>query len=350
MSDASIPGRNRGFLATPVVAHVVCVQVVLAAVLVVPGLTLPQRAGAAAAVVLVGFAYVKGRPLWVWAARWLRWRARRRLDRRAPEAAGPQLELESIFERGVKLGVGYDRRGWFAATTVVSSGEGNLPDQMFPLMAAVLQGTGASVDAVQLVTRTAGAGGDTSLQESWVAVRLNVPGAHWPAGDRGGGEVGVRRALGGAVSRLVKSAGGVDVKLRPLTAPELSDALRRSLDGGGDEPKTENWTSWKSGDLCHVTYWLHGGYSDLQEFSMLMTDLAGVAASLCVASASLRRTRDRGRIGVSLAVRVAAESEHVAQLGRDLVAVSRSHGMRLRRCDGAQGPASYASAVSGGVW
>lgn len=358
MKTTSVPAtRRRGRLGPLSIAHVIGVEVALAVLLFIPGIPLPWRGGVAVAMLLLGFASTAGQSWWAWAGHWLRLQARRRRDRKFTGGAaesGPQPQLASISERGMNVGVAFDGTGWFAAVRLDSE---EPPQAAFEALTGVLTGPGVPVSSLQLVTQTVpGAGaGWFARRDSWFVVRLDVRGSHSVAADRGGGDVGVHRALSGVVSRLMKGSPVHGVRMRPLGAEELGEALQYSLDGGAspDKPATETWKGWHLGECDQASFWLQGGLPSADDARRLWTEVSGLSTEFSTVSLALRKASNRpgeNRLVLRCLIRLTAKPEDIGGLSRDLTDLARGHHIKLRRCDGAQGPAGYASAVSGGVW
>ncbi|GIG67689.1 type VII secretion protein EccE [Phytomonospora endophytica] len=378
-------------------AQLVAVEIVAAALLFVKGSDWIWLAAGVAVTGILVFGRTRGLLWYVRGARWLRLVFRRHRDRRRPAevaALASGIELKTVTERGMSLGVAFDGTGWFAGLTVDSD---EPPHLAFGVLSGILLGSGAPVSSVQLVTQTvpltssnlppAAADEDdddadgikpewrfpgddaTATQvmnglplfarrDAWFVVRLDVQGAARIAAERGGGAVGIQRALGGTVGRLMKGAKQVGVNLRPLDATGLDEALRQSLgtesaEVDGADGVTEDWRTWKLGELDQVTFTLHGRLPGVEELRRLWTEVAELQSSFCAVSISLRRASDRPiekRLSVRCLVRVAAEHDDVDELVGRLGKLAVDNKVKLRRCNGRQGPAAYASAASGGIF
>ncbi|ADD40114.1 type VII secretion protein EccE [Stackebrandtia nassauensis] len=343
--------RTRTRVAGLGIAQVIGVEVVLAALLFVPGVPLPWLGGVAAAVALLGLGRTHGRSWFGWLGHWLRWRSRVRADRRDRRSGGepgPRPRLATIAERGTEIGVAFDGTGWFAAVKL----EGEAPpSEVFAAVTGLLNAADTPVTSVQLVTRSGAEVG----RDNWFAVRLDVPGAHAVAADRGGGALGVHRALGGAVSRLLKGAQDAGIDMRALSQTQLAAALRFSLDlhrPDSGEP-TESWKTWRNGGMAQTTYWLRGRRSAATEVERLWTKLSELDKGTHAISLALRPASSRPgdkRLMFRCLVRLVDEASNVEELGRELTKLTRKNRLKLLRCNGTQGPASYASALSGGAW
>lgn len=384
------------------VAQLVAVEIVAAALLFVKGSDWIWLASAVAVTGILVFGRTRGLLWYVRGARLVRLAFRRRRDRKRPAAVAglaAGIELSTVTERGMSLGVAFDGTGWFAGLTVDSD---EPPHLAFGVLSGILLGSGAPVSSVQLVTQTVpltssnlpqpeapkaeeeddaddGSGiklewrfpGDDATatqvmaglplfarRDAWFVVRLDVQGAARIAAERGGGAVGIQRALGGTVGRLMKGAKQVGVNLRPLDANGLHEAVRQSLGTESAEVEgisevAEDWRSWKVGDLDQVTFTLHGRLPGVEELRRLWTEVAELQSSFCAVSISLRRASDRPvekRLSVRCLVRVAAGHDDVNELVVQLTKLAADNKVKLRRCNGRQGPAAYASAASGGIF
>ncbi|HEY1179372.1 MAG TPA: type VII secretion protein EccE [Phytomonospora sp.] len=372
------------------------VEIVAAALLFVKGSDWIWLAAAVAVTGILAFGKTRGLFWYVRGVRWSRLVFRRRRDRRRPaevSALASGIELNTVTERGMSLGVAFDGTGWFAGLTVDSD---EPPHLAFGVLSGILLGSGAPVSSVQLVTQTVPLtssnlppaapsedddtdgikpewrfpGDDaTSTQvmnglplfarrDAWFVVRLDVQGASRIAAERGGGAVGIQRALGGTVGRLMKGAKQVGVNLRPLDATGLDEALRQSLgtesaEVAAGDAVSEDWRTWKLGELDQVTFTLHGRLPGVEELRRLWTEVAELQSSFCAVSISLRRASDRPvekRLSVRCLVRVAERHDDVDGLVERLSKLAVDNKVKLRRCNGRQGPAAYASAASGGIF
>lgn len=344
--------RQRGRLGLVTLSQVIFIEVVLATLLFIPPLPPVWIGGIMAGVALVTFGFHR-RQLWtVQLARLVRLQRRRRLDRAAAELEpGPALNMETISERGTNLGVAFDGTGWFAGLSI---GTDAPPHAIFAVLSDLLRYNGNPVTSVQLVTHSV-ATTTPPRKSSWFLVRLDVRTAPDVAADRGGGVIGVHRALSGTVGRLMKGASRIGVTMHPLDAEDLDNALRFSLDGGEstDGLVTERWSAWQHGELEQATFAWHGRPRDAETAENFWEGTMALPADFCAFSIALRPASNRpneNRQMVSCLIRLAADSESLGEISGELTRLARKHHVRLRRCDGVQGPAAYASAASGGLW
>ncbi|GLZ81795.1 hypothetical protein Afil01_66020 [Actinorhabdospora filicis] len=370
------------------VAQLVVLELALAAAMLALPLPRPVLAGVAtlsALVLLFTFGRLGGRWWYAGIAVWRRLRGRRRADRAAgtalarpgaPADFAPSPRLSTVAERGGSLGVAFDGAGWYAAMAVEQD---EPPARAFDVLAQILAHGGSPVSSVQVLTQSVpvpstgvdpGAlcalsyrellGGDPTVahRETWCAARLDVVDAAPVAAGRGGGEQGVHRALTSTVSRLTKGAEGAGVRLRALGETELAHAIRRSV--GGEtvavavaDGVRERWNSWHVGTLAQVTYALHGRLAEPRVVRRLWTAVTELPADFTTVSVSMRRlTARRGdeRLDVRCLVRLAGDEDRIEEICGRLAALARAYRVRLKRCDGEQGPSVYASALTGGGW
>lgn len=344
--------RQRGRIGLVTLSQVIFIEAVLAALLFIPVLTPIWIGGIMAGVLLVTFGFHR-RQLWmVQLTRLVRMHRRRRLDRAERELEpGPTLHMDTISERGTNLGVAFDGTGWFAGLGI---GTDAPPHAIFAVLSDLLRYNGNPLTSVQLVTHSVAAS-TPPRKSSWFLVRLDVRQAPDVAADRGGGVIGVHRALAGTVGRLVKGASRIGVVMHPLDAEDLDNALRFSLDGGEptEDPITERWGAWQHGELEQATFAWHGRPRDAETAENFWEGTMALPADFCAFSIALRPASNRpneNRQMVSCLIRLASDPESIGNISAKLTRLARKHHVRLRRCDGVQGPAAYASAASGGLW
>lgn len=309
----------------------------------------------------------------------LRWRyGRRRAARPVPATDPrlaaltrlvPELSVRTVDDRGTPVGVGQDAAGWFA-TVAVRHG-GGLP---LAELTRIFDGSGPPASALSVVTHAvptpsflldrqqpaarsylelAGQDGAAAADSvCWVSVRLDPRSASEAAYSRGGGLDGVHRALCTLVGRVTKAVTGAGLECQVLDTDELLDALVRSagaagvpdLAGGG---VAERWTNWRADGLAHtcfaVSHWppLAGVNGMLGRLVRTPAALVSVVL-LAEPGAAPEDVTLRGL------VRVAAEPAALDDACRAARATVRTAGGRLRRLDGEQGPALYASLPTGG--
>jgi|GEM_PF-3842312 len=352
MTTPPVPStRQRGQIGLVTLSQLIFIEVVLAVLLFVPALS-PIWIGGIMLVVAVATFGFHHRQLWtVRLTRLVRLRYRQRLDRMAEGEPGPSLTVDTINERGTSLGVAFDGTGWFAGLSVDTDAP---PHEVFAALTDLLRYNGNPVTSVQLVTHSV-AVTTPPRKSSWFIVRLDVREAPDVAADRGGGVVGVHRALSGTVGRLMKGASRIGVGMQPMNTEDLTNALRFSLDGGYDttEPITEHWKAWQHGELEQATFSWHGRPRDADTAEKFWQGTVSLPADFCAFSIALRPSSNRpneNRQMVSCLIRLAGDADSINEISAELTELARKHHVRLRRCDGVQGPAAYASAISGGLW
>lgn len=373
-------------------AQLIVLELMAAGVLLALALPRPwfiTAAGVALVVLVLTFGRSGGRWWYASVTVWQRLRRRRRADGRLAAGRdlatagadglaefGPRPRLATITERGGNLGVAFDGSGWYSAMSVDTA---ESQAAVFEVLAGVLAHSGAPVSSLQMLTQTVPApstGLDHDVpcaqsyrelldgfqtvahRESWCVARLDVIDAAPVAAGRGGGEQGVHRALTSTVSRLTKGAEGIGVRLRPLGEAELSRALRQSI--GGEtvaaavaDDVAEHWDTWRVGTLSQVTYALHGRIAEPRLIRRLWTSVTELPADFTTVSVNLRRLNQRRhdhRLDVQCLIRLAGDEEQIEEICAQLVQLAHMYRVRLRRCDGEQGPATYASALTGGGW
>jgi type VII secretion protein EccE len=316
----------------------------------------------------------------------------------------PDLAVDEVTERAGTFGLAHDATGWFAVVEVITTPAPNPPAQgprpdgagpVVPLRAlAELVDGSAQLSRVQLVMHAAAApvarltawspaaasyrdvaarlAGPVPPSESrtWLAVRLDAADAVLAAETRGGGATGVRRALSTALGRVGRVLSGAGLEYRMLDADGLLDALALSL-GLAAQPgmppmpaptgpartgpapaghaRTEH--RWDRlvvdgyGQVCfEVTGWPpHGG--------RLTAALAGLPAAWTTLSLVLGPHSDLtapGEVPLHGALRVAAAPDAIGPACEALDQAAYTQAVGLRRMDGEQGPAAYATAPTGG--
>ncbi|HEV7712375.1 MAG TPA: type VII secretion protein EccE [Asanoa sp.] len=365
-----------------VVAEVAIVTIALAAF---SGSPIGLGAAAAAAVVVGGFVYARRDGRW-WtdnARARRRWRRRRR--------TGSVLQSHSINgydDRGTSVGVGVDEGGWYAAVAIAPalgvSGTRGMPVPVTRL-AELLDDATLPLSGLQVVSWAAPSphhllpsqvpsvasyhqlaadllppGPAPIDQRDWVAVRLDVTDAAVAAHRRGGGVDGVHRAVAAAVGRVSKTLNSAGIATEILGPQQLAAAVRlcagvEAMPQDAGAP-AEDWTTFYAGGLHHLAFEVQG----LPPREAPLSSLLRSPAAQVVLSLELRPTiarRDDARVsgqpsgGPVLArtvVRMAAPAARLPEAARTLAGRAGQLGLKLRRLDGLQGPAAYATAPTGG--
>jgi type VII secretion protein EccE len=282
-------------------------------------------------------------------------------------AMAPGGAIREYRDRGGTIGIGQDEHGWYCALVVApfSSLDGTR-QAAFTLdrLARLFTETSVPVSRVQVVTcvlpaptallpanspltqsyrELTGADPVQADQAVWVALRLGPADAADAAASRGGGLDGVDRALATSIARIGKALSEVDVPYRILDGTELLDAVSGAL-GGPAALGTEHWQLWHANALAQVCYevteWPTGRPADfLTGFGRLPAALVSVAVLVSPAD---------GDVGLRGLIRVGAPPGEIGRTGRSVEELARRAGGRVRRLDGEQGPAVYATCPTGG--
>ncbi|GIF59036.1 type VII secretion protein EccE [Asanoa iriomotensis] len=358
-----------------VVAETAIVAIALAAF---SGAPIALGAAAAAALVVAGVVYARRDGRW-WTDNFL---ARRRWRRR--RGTGEVLENHSINgydDRGTSVGIGCDAGGFYAAVAIAPplgvSGTRGVPVPVDRL-AALLDDATLPVSGVQVVSWAAPAphhllpsqvpsvasyqqlaadllpaGPAPIEQRDWVAVRLDVADAAVAAHRRGGGVDGVHRAVAAAVGRVSKALNSAGIVTEILGPQQLAAAVR--LCAGVDAPQRddrlpgEDWTTFHAAGLHHLAFEVQGlPPREAPLSSLLRAPAAQVVLSVELRPRQARRDDAGGPVLSRTVVRMAAPAPRLPEVARLLSGRAGQLGLRLRRLDGWQGPAAYATAPTGG--
>jgi type VII secretion protein EccE len=372
---------------TPGVVQLVCLEL---AVVVVVGTALVSPLllviGAVAAIALLVVVFGRADQRWWYeqaAAHWRLRQRRRAYSRSIARLAGAEthrqalatlangLTVRNVVDRGRSIGVGSDDDGWFVAVAVGSwpdaSGERALRLELDQVV-RILDESSVPVSSLQLVSfQTQAPSGlvDSAApamrsyrelavgcpldQSVWLVARLSPADAVEAASSRGGGVPGVDRALAAIVGRIEKALAAAGVPYQILEADGLSSALTLScgLDriAPADGAARERWSSWRAGGLDHVGFTITRWPGNPAEH--LVTELSQDAG--CAVAVSIVLRPQGGEIAFLGLVRVVAPSKAMRAAIKQLNRTSRRLGLRLRRLDGEQARAVYATAPTGGV-
>ncbi|GIF76383.1 type VII secretion protein EccE [Asanoa siamensis] len=356
-----------------VVAEIAIVAIALAAF---SGSLVVLAVAVVLALLAVGLGYARRDGRW-WTASL---RTRRRWRRR--RGAGRALQEHSINgydDRGTSVGIGCDAGGWYAAVAIAPprgvNGARGVPVPVDRL-AELLDDVTLPVSGIQVVSWAAPAphhllpsqvpsvasyqqlaadllpAGPAPIdQRDWVAVRLDVADGAVAAHRRGGGVDGVHRAVAAAVGRVSKALNSVGVATEILGPQQLAAAVRLCAGVDEQEPPAEDWTTFYAAGLHHLAFEVQG----LPPREAPLSALLRAPAAQVVLSVDLRprpgRDDDRGPVLARTVVRMSAPAPQLPDLARTLSGRASQLGLRLRRLDGLQGPAAYASApTGGGAW
>ncbi len=147
------------------------------------------------------------------------------------------------------------------------------------------------------------------------------------AAERSGGVTAVELSVAAAALRAARTLNGHGWLARAVGKDGLLAALVEAT--GLDGPPQEHWSVWRSGRLARTHYAVAGWTPPHGTLAPGVTQLA----------VSFSR---RGEPAVLAAV--AAPSAALARVSRDVVAACTAAGVQLRRLDGEQAPAAYATA------
>jgi hypothetical protein len=206
-----------------------------------------------------------------------------------------ELAVSSETVAGTTVGVGSDAAGWFAVLAV--SGDRR------PLL-----GLGADMAGVSCVQAVL-----PPEPRAWVSLRLSPV----DAVRLGGAAPSTVAAAALRMQRILRHEGST---VRVLEPGDLLAELTSAI--GLDGPPQEFWSNWCSGTLTHTTYaalhWPAG-----------VAPPTWATVSICRAAA-----------GTGMLLRISQRQPR----GLNLAGWAASTGVRLRRLDGEQAPAVYASA------
>ncbi|MEU2611869.1 type VII secretion protein EccE [Micromonospora sp. NPDC007271] len=349
--------RRRGRLGPVVVGQLVVLECAALAVWLAsagPAWLLAVVAGVAVAAVAAAFARRGGR--WWYEDLLLRRRLRRRRERaRGAVSAGdprlgalaPELTVVELTERGTRLGIGQDDRGWFAAVALTGrpgAPAGSVEAALVDRALAVLAEFSGPVTQTQVVSHTlvwypAPGAPPAAHRTVWVALRLSVSDARAETVSRGGGLRGVHRTVAAGIGRLGKALNAAGLGHRVLGRDELHAAVvsGAGLDLAPQSP-VESWTSLRGGGWTQRCLALrvrpNGSLSALVD-----AVTATSAPSHTVAAVVLPGGRR-----VPPLLRVAAMDGHAEALVKAVRDVAGRAGVPARPLDGQHAPGVYATA------
>ncbi|HEY2223792.1 type VII secretion protein EccE [Actinomycetospora sp.] len=347
----------------------------------------PPLAGIVLSLALVaGLVRVRGELVGSWAVLALRHRVR---SREAPAGGDPApedpddpapdgLDLgpldPAVGEVTVVDGRDHDGRpvafagaddGTWSAVLVADTEERPLlldatPDGGFPLtaLAGTLRDRGVVLDALTVVRHARPGGADSPARaahrevlgpladaahrSAWLVVRLDPGRCPGAVAERGGGVLGSRRALVGALARIGRVLADHDLPVRPLDREGLRDAVATAAAADLDRTPggvTERWDAVVVGEVGHATWTA----ADLQVPLGAHLDVDDLAAPDAVTTVALGLFPDQvlpdgdAAVGVAARVRVSARTpEALADAGAAVVAAARARGMTLEPLHGRQ--------------
>ncbi|NMO93437.1 type VII secretion protein EccE [Actinomycetospora sp. TBRC 11914] len=184
---------------------------------------------------------------------------------------------------------------------------------------------------------------DAAHRSAWLVVSLDPDRCPGAVAERGGGVLGARRALVGALARIARVLADHDLPVRPLDRAGLRDAVATAavvdLDRAPDSGIEERWDAVVVGEVGHATR----DAADLPVPAGGPLDLDDLAAPEAATTVALTlRPGPPGPdgdpwVGVSVRVRVSARTpDELAEAGRGVVAAARARGVRLDPWHGRQ--------------
>ncbi|MDL5155467.1 type VII secretion protein EccE [Actinomycetospora termitidis] len=231
----------------------------------------------------------------------------------------------------------------------VGGGLGGVP---LSVLAGTLADRGVVLDAVTVVrhvrpggaespARTAhrevlGPLSDAAHRSVWLVVRLDPGRCPDAVTARGGGVLGVRRALVGSLARIGRVLADHDVPVRPVDRDGLREAV--AVAAGSDLDRTpggvqERWDAVVIGEVGHATW-----TATALDPRGLDLDALVAPDAVCTTALALVAADTPDEVGVDLRVRVTAHTPaEVVAAGRELVGVARARGVRLEPLHGRQG-------------
>jgi len=309
---------------------------------------------------------------------------RRRRQRPLPKAdprlsalqlLAPNLAVQTVRAAdGSQVGVGRDDAGWFAVAAILpATPMSDEPGAHLPLdrLVSVLTEVAQPGAILQVVRQTVAAPGlaidpDSPVgqsyrqllastgplpldQTTWVAVRLDGRRLA-EAGAIGNTDVDAAPLVVAAlVRRLGKSLRHAGIQCQVLDAQALTAALAASCDlepgpEGEPSPSREDWTGWHSRLFAHRSFWVRE-WPPVTQAAALFDLFNSVAPMTAVA---LTLAPDDDIVDLQCLVRVAAPAAMLPQVCTRLIRRAPKVGARLQPLDGEQGPATYATAPTGG--
>ncbi|MFC7533448.1 type VII secretion protein EccE [Actinoplanes sp. GCM10030250] len=147
--------------------------------------------------------------------------------------------------------------------------------------------------------------------------------------------------------KLVTNLRRLGLTARTLNAGEIVASLSRSCDVAPGTDVDESWTHWRSARLTHRTYWLRTWPAQVAEISSLFAWAA--TAPVALTSTALILSANGQDITVRALLRLATRPEADLQaLDRMLLEGALQMATELQPLDGEHGPATYATAPTGG--
>lgn len=287
---------------------------------------------------------------------------RRRLGRRREEARAavargavvdprlaaltPELNVIELTERGTRLGIGQDGRGWFAAVALTGrpgATAGSIEAAVVDRALEVLADFAGPVTLTQVVSHTlvwypAPGAPPAAHRTVWVALRLSVPDARTEAVTRGGGMRGVHRTVATGIGRLGKALNAAGLSHRVLGRDELRAAVvsAAGLDLAPAAP-AETWTGLRGGGWTQLCLTLR------KRPEASLGTLVDAITSTSAPSHTVATVVVPGGRPVPPLLRVAAMDGHVEALVKVVRDMAHRCGIPARPLDGQHGPGVYAT-------
>jgi type VII secretion protein EccE len=320
---------------------------------------------ASAAAVLAGGALLRSGGRWGYEALGARLRHQRRkvLGSGGLSLLANDLGIAAVTDRGLDIGIGRDARGWYAAVAIEAT-YGHVAVSLdwlsrlladFTVPASTLQVVTRQVplctppdersDSALSYRELTGAAQVVINREMWLAVRLGPGDATRAAAERGGGVVGVHKALAAAVARISTGLNAIDLQHTVLNAPALQRVVAISC--GLTRPDVaEQWTRWRAGGMDHVGYAVVSWPRQPQPG--LLSLLGLVPSATLVHTAMVLNPRKNGTALRAL-IRVGAPPERIAACTNQLQDSANRLGVKLIRLNGEHAAAVYATAPTAAV-
>jgi len=178
------------------------------------------------------------------------------------------------------------------------------------VLAAALDDRGVRLQAVQVVRLVSAAptvgfersgpllesyalraGGTSSRQRLYLALRLRPQDCPRAVAARGGGDDGAARALIAAVARLRQQLSRHDVQAVPLNREQVEFAVRTVLSATADDASVNptdprGWKAWYADGRSHIAFAL-GRWSVTTDPAAVLAELEALPASACITSTTL---------------------------------------------------------------
>ncbi|MEV4479596.1 type VII secretion protein EccE [Micromonospora coxensis] len=261
-------------------------------------------------------------------------------------ALTPELSVIELTERGTRLGIGQDGRGWFAAVVLTGrpgAPAGSIEAATVDRVLGVLADFSGPVTLTQVVSHTlvwypAPGAPPAAHRTVWVALRLSVPDARTEAVTRGGGMHGVHRTVAAGIGRLGKALNAAGLGHRVLGRDELRAAVvsAAGLDLAPAAP-AETWTGLRGGG------WTQRCLTLRKRPGASLGTLVDAVTATSAPSHTVATVVVPGGRPVPPLLRVAALDGHVEALVKVVRDVARRSGVPARPLDGQHGPGVYAT-------